>query len=186
MQISLRNLLLIFLAFFLAIGVAYSWESLTKATTQPRWTRALIEVRRIQGEIEWNVVPRFREESLIEDANRWLSGVYYMNDPRSEVLYPQPEKDPWGRAYVAATMGCGSNAKPRIGVYSLGRDGVSKSNGTDPDDLNSWDENSGICYRREFEVERRQHLAIIAGILTPFTYAVMLVIGWHFCRRGKA
>ena len=59
----------------------------------------------------------------------------------------------------------------------LGRDGVSQSKGNDPDDLNSWDKETGEFYRAEIRSENRKQYAINGLFLTPFTYIAMLGIG---------
>src|SRR5687768_4202115 len=46
-------------------------------------------------------------------------------------------KDGWGNPYVYVLPGPGSN---RFGIYSLGKDGASKSGGNDPDDINTWND----------------------------------------------
>ena len=65
-------------------------------------------------------------------------------DPSSEfgkLLEPEQRADLWGNAYV-----CVENENPvgrRWQFYSKGRDRVSHSDGSDPDDLNSWDLSCG-------------------------------------------
>jgi type II secretion system protein G len=44
--------------------------------------------------------------------------------------------DGWGNAYVYVLD---ADLPGGFGVYSCGRDGVTASNGNDPDDLNTWD-----------------------------------------------
>ena len=46
--------------------------------------------------------------------------------------------DPWGRVYVYISPG--THNTNSYDLYSPGEDGVSGSNGSDPDDLNNWDE----------------------------------------------
>jgi hypothetical protein len=45
--------------------------------------------------------------------------------------------DPWGNAYVYRAPGARSTNT--FEIYSKGQDGVSKTGGTDPDDINLWD-----------------------------------------------
>jgi general secretion pathway protein G len=46
--------------------------------------------------------------------------------------------DLWGNPYVYRCPGAASTNEWKI--YSMGRDGVSKSDGNDPDDINLWDD----------------------------------------------
>jgi len=55
--------------------------------------------------------------------------------------------DPWGHPYMFVAEDRETGLW--IGAYSKGRDGVSRSNGNDPDDLNSWSQNGSDYYLRE-------------------------------------
>jgi type II secretion system protein G len=60
-----------------------------------------------------------------------------LNPERWKVQFRRLPLDPWGNEFVDLAPSAEGRA-PR--VYSRGRDGVSHSNGSDPDDINSWSE----------------------------------------------
>ena len=55
-------------------------------------------------------------------------------------LVDQVPLDPWNHEYQYIVPA--PNGIQPYGVYSFGKDGISNSNGNDPDDLNSWSERS--------------------------------------------
>jgi hypothetical protein len=63
-----------------------------------------------------------------------------------------------------------------MGIYSTGRDGISQTQGNDPDDLNSWDERPGAYYRAEIAEHDRKQSVVNGLFLAPFTYIALLVI----------
>jgi hypothetical protein len=73
-----------------------------------------------------------------------------------------------------------------MGIFSMGRDGVSRTEGNDPDDLNSWDAPPGAYYVAEITANHRKLYAIEGASFMPFTYAALLLViaGWkRFWRR---
>ena len=54
--------------------------------------------------------------------------------------------DPWGHDYVYRFPGI--HNKGSFDLFSLGKNGVSKSDGVDPDDINSWD--AAQTWRRHY------------------------------------
>ena len=62
--------------------------------------------------------------------------TYPENRPWQQVMKKIPA-DPWGKPYFYITS---PSLEYGYGLYSNGRDGVSRSGGNDPDDWNSWSE----------------------------------------------
>jgi len=84
--------------------------------------------------------------------------------------------DPWGQPYVYRSPGIHSNAVYEL--YSCGADGVSRSDGNDVDDLNSWDNSFKTRdslwqhYNRLAKKER-----IITTLTSPISITVAVVLG---------
>ncbi|MGC3966342.1 MAG: hypothetical protein QM775_02920 [Pirellulales bacterium] len=114
-----------------------------------------------------------KNDSLIPAValNRWLNNgltpedqVTYPGLPSGERCYP----DAWQRPLIAVRdhkLNDGRNVP--LGIYSLGEDGASNSEGQDADDISSWDENAGDFYRR-----REKWYAFLMFILLAVPTAV--------------
>ena len=77
-----------------------------------------------------------------ETLNDWIRNRLSPDHPAAEILMHPPETDSWGNPYriqSRATL----DEKPR--VYSTGEDGLSNTDGNDPDDIRSWDEKWWRC-----------------------------------------
>ena len=81
-------------------------------------------------------------------------------------------KDPWGREYQYFTRS--SDGKLSYGIYSFGKDGISHSNGNDPDDFNSWEK-----LRQE-----TSHTPLIL-IFSASATALVFVLSWQAARRRQ-
>jgi hypothetical protein len=93
------------------------------------------------------------------------------------------QMDPWGNPYICVeniTRDDGTHVA--IGVYSTGRDGVSQTQGTDADDLNSWDEQIGAYYRAEISAYKRKQSLVQGLFVAPFVYIALLGFGALFKR----
>jgi len=101
----------------------------------------------------------------------WLNGSFGDTHP---ILGECPEKDPWGRPYQCTTRSIGG--EDRLSIYSLGRDGTSKSNGNDQDDLNSWNDDSLKWYRRVDDRREKIDILVQGSIITALIYVVFLLI----------
>lgn len=84
--------------------------------------------------------------------------------------------DPWGRPYLFIRE---APAGPReFGIYSMGADGKSASQGEDPDDLNTWSGTQDYYIRHaktDFVAERLLKWLLYAH-LTFFIMAVMMAV----------
>ena len=81
------------------------------------------------------------------------------------------ESDSWGRTLVTVDS---RKSGGSLGVYSVGLDGISKSCGNDPDDVNSWDRHHTRYYAKKCLRNR-----IPCSIwLTPFA-AIVIFFSWN-------
>ena len=103
------------------------------------------------------------------------------NETLSELEHRHSElTDAWGNKYQFVGRNepglFGSNSS--IHVYSLGKDGITKSNGNDLDDINSWDYDRGDYYGPLVNREYNQRINVQALWQTiwicPITYVLML------------
>jgi len=115
----------------------------------------------------------------VDAINDWLAGELSPAHPLAGELEESPRKDPWQNAYRCIQFGHAYHGEPRtLGVYSMGRDGVSKTNGNDTDDLNSWNSDSIQWYIRDIDTRRRWEDLMKAVLMTPLVYFSVLGIGW--------
>lgn len=124
------------------------------------------------------------------EINQWLSGKLDPNHPAmtrlqwykgGDVFFPL---DQWGNPYRCVF---GKFRRPgidrlyTIGIYSMGEDGISLSNGNDPDDINSWSDWPGYFYYQRFAEEeaaaKRNRQVWATVILTPLVYLAFLGLG---------
>ena len=95
--------------------------------------------------------------------------------PEWQKLVQQVPKDPWGHEYQYVLRP--ADTKTGYGIYSFGKDGVSHSNGNDPDDFNSWSES-----REPHSGSNRRALILISsGSAT----ALALLLLWQAARRRQ-
>ena len=97
MRFTLRHLLLIFPAFFLAALIVQWWESQVFITY--RYHRAIFGMERVRLEIDLAV--NFRKGSDIpEDViDQWLACQLPANHPENKYLREYPGLDPWRNPY---------------------------------------------------------------------------------------
>ena len=82
----------------------------------------------------------------VEYVNSYLAGS---SDPDDLLWLLSQPVDLWGQPYKCRRhIVMPDGTVTESGIYSLGEDGISTSNGNDPDDLNSWDEQCYSFYRR--------------------------------------
>lgn len=79
--------------------------------------------------------------------------------------------DPWGRPYVYRSPGIHSNAA--YNLYSCGADGVSRSDGNDLDDINSWDKSFN---KRDSLWQHYNRLAMREWIITTLTGPISITL----------
>lgn len=89
-------------------------------------------------------------------------------------MHGMPAVDPWGHPYAYLR---GDGLPDGFGIYSMGPDGVSTTQGNDPDDLNSW--NSGAT---DPQKEKKKWLMASAGACV-LAIIVGFILGMIFGRR---
>ena len=100
---------------------------------------------------------------------RW-QGPYF--DP------PKVPADTWGHDYMYRFPGVYNTNG--FDLYSLGSDGISKSGGDDPDDINNWDPESPHegTLLHSFVNDRLMYLKLISVLLIiPLFYVGLLIVG---------
>ena len=84
-------------------------------------------------------------------------------------------KDSWGNEIRAVIPG--KYNKSGVDVFSVGADGISKTNGNDPDDLNNWSpSHDGQYYHRKFARERIYSF-ILQGVFCSLVALVFILYG---------
>lgn len=109
------------------------------------WAGSEIECRqvRFQGDLQ-----SLRTSLMIFEAingrppsnSEGLAALVSNPDPRGlphwQQLISEVPRDPWNHPYVYVAPS--PDGKAKFGIYSLGADGISRSQGNDADDINSW------------------------------------------------
>ena len=111
-----------------------------------RWTTAWSHVSSVAMDIENRLIPHPR--LTVDAVQRWIEGKTLPSDPPQLQGSYQVESDPWGRPLKIVERLDG-NGNRRFAVFSFGRDGMSRTDGNDPDDINSWSDDPVVNYRRE-------------------------------------
>lgn len=85
-------------------------------------------------------------------------------------------KDPWGNSYNLVTRPDAECDNPEFGVhlYSKGEDRISRTDGDDPDDLNTWSNDFGQFYWRRIQREERLQHAVEATVCPPIVFAILV------------
>ncbi|WP_149499028.1 hypothetical protein [Roseiconus lacunae] len=86
--------------------------------------------------------------------------------------------DPWGNSYKLVMRQDAECDNPEFSVhlYSKGEDGISRTDGDDPDDLNTWSNDYGQFYWRRIQREQRLKHAAEATVCSPIVFAIMVVL----------
>lgn len=182
MRFTIRHLLLVFLAYQLAIflGGVQDWG----IRTIWRHTSAAFEIRCIM------MASAYHDKTILAQIpsdvlDKWLAGNLNEKERAKHGLEDFPVLDPWGRPYrYVRDMTLPDRAVVDFGVYSLGEDGKSTSNGNDPDDISSWVPypDNVAYYSQKVRTEYRWERAIRGAYLTPFVYIGIVGIVWLFKR----
>ena len=142
------------------------------------WSIASKDVNRLESKIQMlrEVEPTTEADPSARKISpkvigAWLSGSMGNHHP---ILGECPEKDPWANPYQCVTRRVGD--EDRLGVYSFGRDGTSKSDGNDKDDLNSWNDD-GLKWYKNVD-NRRERIDLVAQglVFTALIYVFFLLI----------
>ena len=156
MRFSTKQLLLLLTAWIIAFRAAQLLES-TKLVT---WihSRAISQIHLIQCSIEFQVA----DNPMIP-----ISAIEQ---------FSEPEIDPWGNAYRLKELSRGGISK--FCAFSCGADGISKSNGDDSDDINSWNDHSHQHYQELVRFRESKSSFWQSLWLTPITYLILIFSIW--------
>jgi hypothetical protein len=185
MTFSLRTLLLLFPALIVAYALAYAWLVQagigSGAESQPMHDSQRELLCILRKFVEFNFIP-YRHASLQKHFDAYLSGKTEsipQDVLKSIAIYCFLEKDPWGNPYRCVLV------DDQLHFYSNGQDGISRSAGNDPDDLNYWNTLSNKFYGEQVAAEGKRKQAIVALYFLPVTFG--LVVGsWLLARRFVA
>jgi hypothetical protein len=112
-----------------------------------------------------------------DEINQWFAGTLNPNHPATkDFSYFDSRLDPWGHPYrcVSPKASPDGQSTHDVGVYSMGQDGVSESNGNDPDDINSWDDHHRRFYLDQIATRKRTENVSVTIVLMPVIYACVL------------
>lgn len=170
-QLNIIHLLLIAPTFLIVVVVTMFVNS---SLPHYYWSIAFQEVNRLDSTIQMLHEMDFIDGEISQQSiEAWLDGSMGSNHRLRENLGESPGGDPWGNLYRCVERSV--DGEDRLGVYSLGRDGTSKSNGDDRDDLNSWSDDSLRWYRNATNRRERIDLAVHAGVITVLLYGFFLL-----------
>jgi hypothetical protein len=147
--------------------ITYKWD--VARTEVYNISRRVTDACRILGEAEVSA----------DAVNDWLAGKLPSDHPLAKEMGESPHKDPWENLYRCIRFVHSDDGEARtLGVYSMGRDGVSETDGNDTDDLNSWNSESHQWYIHDIKTQRLREGLTKAVLLTPIVYFVVVGIGW--------
>ncbi len=167
---NLRHLLALPVAFAMAWVLVYP---LTVRLIHYRWITALNHVNRVGADIEYRLFPGRR--LTVDAAQRWIEGKTIYSDPHDLQGSPPMEVDPWGKPLQVVER-LDDDGRKRFAVYSFGFDGISKTDGNDPDDINSWSDDPVAYYIREAKRDAQIYLLQCTIPLGCILYAPMFFL----------
>ena len=97
--------------------------------------------------------------------------------PRWQKLIDRIPLDPWGHEYQYIPPA--PEGIRDYGIYSFGKDGISISNGNDPDDINSWDTGHRRLRSRPSQINLAVWIAIVG-------LCFIGSVSWNVARRARA
>lgn len=133
------------------------------------WMHEMNSVTWAQEQVETSLRYCSYENHIVSDQtlNAWLAHRLPPNNRSVHVLGHPPRMDSWGNPYrIQAREISNSEAK----VYSTGKDGYSKSDGNDPDDIRGWDENRSKWYQASMRRRELGGCMILSAIVTPLLF----------------
>jgi hypothetical protein len=130
-----------------------------------------------------NWIHGFDEEPFVSEAsiNQWFAGERVVELPSeldllNGMIQDQAvDLDAWKRPLRCIRNRSLANGQVvNVGVYSLGEDGLSNTDGNDPDDINSWNPNTGDFYRSRRNWQRLCQYALFACLFALPVYLIVL------------
>lgn len=174
MRVNIRQIL----AVPLALAVAWMISARFAGNSRPL-TRASFEaymgVRSIGDWIQMELHhdgPKYDAGTL----SRWLEGQLLPDDPSELKSGLSFKPDPWGNSYRVIELQ--DSPSGGLGIYSCGRDGVSNSDGSDEDDIQSWfsERTATAFYKREADRKLAAQRLNAALIIAPFAYLPLFFV----------
>ena len=154
-----RKAILAVISLIGGVAIAFAYQP---AVIDPNWPRVVNKCHSIQhriAETDRTRTNRGLDVVDVDTVNAWLAGD--VSEEEQPLLGPQPELDAWKHPYRCVRDIRGADeAQIAVGAYSLGEDGVSNSNGNDPDDLNSWDPDCFEIYANRLTVRTWSFFAV--------------------------
>ena len=164
---------------FLAFLAATCFVALFPPLITYKWTVAKMEIDNISRRVA--NASMFVDESDVtaENINAWFAGDLPPTHPLAKELGTSSRKDPWGHPYRCIRFAHTYRGERRaFGIFSMGRDGVSATDGNDSDDLNSWNPESHQWYVRDIRNRTRWECLMKGLLLAPFVYFGVIGIAW--------
>ena len=162
MQFSIRQLMLAIAAWCVAYLIA-PYATLHVYRISWRHDSAAATIRGIR---------LFAENELHENPNNQFDEFDFSK------LFDEigGNRDPWGNPYQFAELEHSIEGyKSNVHAYSLGEDGITKTAGNDPDDINSWNYDRRKFYGARLLREERKRYALRTIWLTPLIYLAILM-----------
>jgi len=173
---TIGRLLVVLLSFVAAACIVALFPPLSPS---PKWVVARTSVHNISRRVTNACMTEDETHVSVDAIDDWLAGDLSPAHPLAEELGESPHKDPWKNPYRCIQFVHTYHGEPRtLGVYSMGRDGVSKTDGNDTDDLNSWNSESIQWYIDDWKTRRLWEDLMKAALLTPIVYFGVIGISW--------
>lgn len=163
MRFTLRQIMLLPLVLLLTTYVVCHL-AFPPLLTLP-WQRESNSVSHAQNLVEDSVTFCHNANISVSDEtiNLWLQNRLPPSDRTARFLLGPPRRDAWGKPYRIQTRKTSGEA---VRVYSTGEDGVSRTDGNDPDDIRSWEEQRGRWYSRRQFIRGGSFYMIMSALLS--------------------
>ena len=180
MKLSLAELMLVPIAFivswFLFGPIAFEGY---RPRPIPNWARAAMQV----GDLRDSFAELAQHNLTGGDINDWLNDVPPTTDVFNDIPWLGQKRDPWNNHLVCVERQSSGNStsdanRTELHFYSLGRDGMTRSNGNDDDDISSWDASCEFYLAEEYALasaKYQKHSLIYATLFFPF---VLIALIW--------
>ena len=163
MRFTIHQLMLLPVVFILNTFLV--WVFAVGGLRSFRWSHETNSVTHAQEWVESAV--RFSGYANIEvtdvELNDWICHRLSVDHPAAGVLMDPPRPDAWGNPYRFQPRKS-LNERPR--VYSAGEDGLSNTNGNDPDDIRSWDETRCRWYAQRQFTRDMSYCMMVSALIT--------------------
>ena len=114
-------------------------------------------------------------DESVRAINSWLSGASADGHPITHKFGEVGDwkTDGWGSAYRCVKISSTNASGHMFGIYSLGEDRKSDSEGNDSDDINTWAPHPTSFYRRRIAVSEVFTFAMFFGVACLFVFAIV-------------